>query len=572
MATLRNDSIDAPLLATASQSERCLAFLHRHFQHPTMKTYLFVTIVFGIITGLLAAFYDACFQLALQLIWGIRGESPHGWFETWLMDLPSVSTSLASPLLTRLADAFDTSLDRVAFLYILTATTVFATLAGVVQRFMGFPGDLPNTVGHVHKMEAVPIRQLPSMFLCSICTIVSGGSLGPEAPLLAMCASTTGWISERVLGHSGQMLRDCTLIGMASGLAAFFGVGLGGALFAFEVLHRTGLQFFEAITFGVSSGLITLLVFRGTLGLKFGSIWEFEGEINEIEFLHFVAAILVGIVLAFIAILFTKMHGLINKALLAIGLQVNLLPQLCSFVLLQEHHTPIKSGLLGGFLIGVIGILLPPTLFWSEFEISNMGDPSHELTHIWPQGGVWGTGKFSGGDYECWIYFLIGFFKLIAISITVLSGLRGGFIFPLMFAGAAFGHGILTIPKLPILSGQPVVLMTMAGAAALNASITRTPFASSLILTALSGHLEILPPILTSALVAFFITMPFEFIKTQQYRTDILSVNAVIGQSVVVHDGRRYRPVFENGDGKHQHHHSTSSASLEIKTEISFAP
>ena len=173
-----------------------------------------------------------------------------------------------------------------------------------------------------------------------------------------------------------------------------------------------------------------------------------------------------------------------------------------------------------------------------------MANSSHPLTHVWPQGGAWGLELMREGHYEGWLFLLIGIFKLAAISITVLSGLRGGFIFPLMFAGSAFARAVLSIPHFPVLSDQSIALMTMAGAAGLNASITRTPFATSLILTSLSGHLEILPPILCTALISFFITMPFEFIKTQQYRSDLLTIEAVVGQPVVNHQGKSYRPVL----------------------------
>ncbi len=89
---------------------------------------------------------------------------------------------------------------------------------------------------------------------------------------------------------------------------------------------------------------------------------------------------------------------------------------------LQEHHSPIKCGVLGGFLIGIIGILLPPTMFWGEFEINTLANPTRPLAHIWPQGGVWGTDVFLHGQYGPGMYLLIGFVKLVAISITVLSG------------------------------------------------------------------------------------------------------------------------------------------------------
>ncbi len=38
------------------------------------------------------------------------------------------------------------------------------------------------------------------------------------------------------------------------------------------------------------------------------------------------------------------------------------------------------------------------------------------------QGGIWGTHLFLNGQYGPVIYITIGFVKLLAISITVLSG------------------------------------------------------------------------------------------------------------------------------------------------------
>jgi hypothetical protein len=123
----------------------------------------------------------------------------------------------------------------------------------------------------VHVQGFVPIQQAPSMFLCSSFSIAAGGSLGPEAPLLggcgflqssnvniwqlcscvnthaqaqhfvsihacpaALCAASTSWLGRTVLGYDGARLRNCALIGMAAGLAAFFGVSLGG-----EIQHST---------------------------------------------------------------------------------------------------------------------------------------------------------------------------------------------------------------------------------------------------------------------------------------------------------------------------------------------
>lgn len=89
---------------------------------------------------------------------------------------------------------------------------------------------------------------------------------------------------------------------------------------------------------------------------------------------------------------------------------------------MQEHHAPIRCGFVGGFLVGVIGVLLPPTMFWGEYEINTLADQGRPLPHIWPKGGIYGLEVFWGSDYPWWLCLTICFTKLLAISITVLSG------------------------------------------------------------------------------------------------------------------------------------------------------
>lgn len=123
------------------------------------------------------------------------------------------------------------------------------------------------------------------------------------------------------------------------------------------------------------------------------------------------AGILIGAVAAGVAVLFMLFHRRLNQLLLKLGLHVSatellLLPsrrQITSHqqaaVQLQEHHTPVRSGLLGGLVVGVLGVLVPPTMFWGEYEIQTLADPSKPLPHIWPQGGVYGLAPFLGGTY-----------------------------------------------------------------------------------------------------------------------------------------------------------------------------
>lgn len=122
------------------------------------------------------------------------------------------------------------SLNRWGFLYTLAASITLATGAGVCIKYLGFPGDLPNVIHCVHTLGYVPMKQTLPMIAVSLLSIAAGGSLGPEAPLVAVSASLSGWLSMNYFKHDMVMVQRCTIIGMSAGLSAFFGVQLGGEL------------------------------------------------------------------------------------------------------------------------------------------------------------------------------------------------------------------------------------------------------------------------------------------------------------------------------------------------------
>lgn len=70
--------------------------------------------------------------------------------------------------------------------------------------------------------------------------------------------------------------------------------------------------------------------------------------------------------------------------------------------------------------------------------------------------------------------------------------------------------------------------------AGLETSVTRTPLASTLILSILAGSSTILVPCLASALVALYITLDFPFITSQRDRSD-MALKARITLSYLTH-------------------------------------
>lgn len=431
----------------------------KNIRSATVPMSIVIAIVIGVLCGIAAFLYYTVLEFLLELLWR---EMP----ETLARAMPNFWP------------------ESMHWLWIPFMGMTCAVLVGVSIVIMGFPGDLPYTVKCVHKLGYVPLGHAPAMVATSQISILGGGSLGPEAPLVAICASIAGWISMDVLKHKHKnVVRKHTLCGMACALAAFFGVPLGGSLFALEINNRLGYEYFEHAIEAILSGVTCLVVFRSLARLPIGPIWWFSDDTLKAATPTMVLiGVCMGLVGAGIASLFAHFHWFVLKNLNRVG----------------WHNSPVKLSIFGGVGICLLGVLIPQTMFWGEYELGIIGalKPASALPHIWPTTGLTGfeiTGWFSA--------LLVGIGKIIAISFTVAGGYRGGFIFPFFCAGAAFGRAVCFIfPSIP----PPVAMLCIA--AGINVAITRTSLATPLILCALAGEGNITSVVLAASLTSLFAT------------------------------------------------------------------
>lgn len=524
------DDSQAPLLDTTNPPTRTRKWktaledkwlaVKLFLRAPTHRNLVIMATLIGIISGIISLAYAYSLEKLLDGTWKLFPEQ------------------VLLPLLEKAHSRWDwfPAPTNVAWTYTLFVACLFGATAGLTQVVLGDPGDMPRTLQAVHTEGVIPLRTAPAMYVCSSFSIACGASVGPEAPVLAVCGAAVSWLSKVGLGHSGQMLKSCTLMGMAAGLTSLFGVSFGGAVFAFEVLHTNGLQYYETLPYGVFSSILCLAVHRGLWNLEpFGQIWAFDQVLEETDTRHIGAGFLIGLVGIALALLFQHLFALMKSLWTKLGL--------------VDSKRPVVTGLVGGLIVGVIGVLLPPTMFWSEFEMATAADDSVPLRHVWPKGGFWGLTPFRHENYTMGLWFLLGSVKLVTIAASVASGLRGGFIFPLMFAGVCIGRGLAAIPGIPWWSSLPASLPAIALGGAITTGITRTPFACTLILSMLSGIPQATVPTLIASLVAFFGTMDSPFFKTQQNRSDIviLETAASEGQgSPVCATGRVKRDIESN--------------------------
>jgi H+/Cl- antiporter ClcA len=354
---------------------------------------------------------------------------------------------------------------------------------------------LPFGTSLQHSKLLIFLQQLDSLFVFfSILLLlpIFSGALG-------------GFVSRKIFRQKYvDVVRKHTLMGMAGALAAFFGAPLGGSIFALEVCSRFGVEYFEHLVESIFCGEICLVVFRSLSGLAIEPIWDLTTEesprVMQIEPWLVLVGGMFGLVGAFMAYVFATFHWRVMAFFSSLNL--------------MDNSRAVQRALLGGVFVIIIGVIFPHTMFWGEAEfeiVANMG-PTADLPTLFPAGGLFGFEMDT--PFKA---FITGLAKLVAISFTVAGGLRGGYIFPLMCSGAAFGRCLHHF--LP--DAIPVQVTVLCMAAGMNVAITRTALATTLILSFLPGEPFCIPAVLMASICSLFATAYVPFIKTQITRSDI---------------------------------------------------
>ncbi len=385
--------------------------------------------------------------------------------------------------------------------YVLIATTVGGFLVGLALYFFGLPGEMAEVVDNIHEPGKIDIRKTPSMIVTSLIAITSGGSAGPEAPLVQVNGSFGSWLGDK-LKLTKTSVRILTFCGMSAALGAFFGAPIGAALFALEIPHRRGLQYFEAIAPAIIAAIFSFTVFRLNTGITIGGLYHFQ-EVPELSPENLFEGLILGIIGAGIAIVFIVIFRLIGKLLKPL------------------EHNRVVLATIGGLSIGLIAFAFPQTLFFSETQIQTVIET--------------GAGLGAG------LLLAIAIAKMFAISFTLHSGFLGGFIFPLFFIGANVGYAIsLVVPQVHPTVGMVCMM------AAVNVAVTKTPVSTSIILSVLSGTV-MLPVIAIASFVSFVLTSQVTMIKTQRSRDlkEVDSSDLIMKQVILVKENETIFPILK---------------------------
>lgn len=346
------------------------------------------------------------------------------------------------------------------------------TLGGLLSGFLVYTWA-PEAEGHgtdaavkaFHRTGGKMRYRVPLIkTIASAITIGSGGAAGREGPT-AQIAAGIGSITGGILKLSEEERRYMVLIGMAAGLSAIFKSPLGTAFFAVEILYTTMAFEAEALIYtliasSVSYALTGLFegwkpLFLLPPHLSFGA---------PVDLIWYVAlAVLAGLLGAVLPSTFYFTRDAFHR------------------LRIPNHFKPA----LGGFMLGLIGILAPQLLSggYGYIQLALQG----------------------GGGLAAWALLLLSVGKIIALSLTISSGGSGGVFGPSLFVGALLGAAFAAFLHGAGITGVNASALAVVGMAAFFAGAARVPLASLIMVIEMTGGYHLIMPAMLAVAVSFLV-------------------------------------------------------------------
>jgi CIC family chloride channel protein len=312
----------------------------------------------------------------------------------------------------------------------------------------------------------IPFNTVIGKFLTCALAIGSGQSLGPEDPSLQMGAGIASALG-RSLRLSREKVRMIAPVGAAAGLAAAFNSPIAAVLFVIEeVIGRWSAGVFGAIVLSAVSSVVVERWFLGAEPLFRIPPYRLEHPAE------LVAYAVLGVVGGVSSLVMVKLIGSFR-------------PRLKALPRWTQYFQPAAAGLL----IGVIGLGFPQVL-GAGYEYID------QVMH---------------DQYPWRILALLGAFKIVATSLSFVSGTPGGMFAPTLFIGAMIGGAVGGVEHhfFPFLTGS-VGAYALVGMGTLFAGFLRVPFTSVFMVLEVSGNYSIILPVMISNTISYLISRRFQ--------------------------------------------------------------
>jgi len=338
--------------------------------------------------------------------------------------------------------------------------TLAGFLVGLIYKWLSIE---PIEIYSAIPKGTMELSSVPGIILVSLISLIGGFSLGPEAPTAILAGGLGVSISNK-----NKLPEDVKQTNFLSGVAGGFS-GLLMAPFAIiimivELQHCQSRSYYNNLIIAAAAALLGFAVFN-VLGNQdfFDSLGFIKLPSYELRLWHIFFGILLGVVGAIFALLFSWLLKTFNKLALPLA------------------EKPLWRCTLAGFLLGLLAKVMPLTLFLGGVGLKAVVEQRTEL----------GLGFLSVAVLA----------KLIAVTGALAAGFIGGSIFPLFFVG-----GTLGIILWRLLPSIPMTLAVVGLMAAVSAALAPFPLmVGVLALLITDTKVDQAIPVIVACLTSYFI-------------------------------------------------------------------
>ncbi|WNY26989.1 chloride channel protein [Methanolapillus ohkumae] len=396
-------------------------------------------------------------------------------------------------------------------------------LVGITKKIYGnLPPTLSVVLLEAKESKRIEYKNLPVIVLCAFLPLIFGGSIGPEAGLAGILGGLCTWIGDHVKA-SAKTIQALSEIGMAATLGTIFGSPFFGVAKTVEEEEEANSLFIQKVETKKFKSEFhdTNSNEKSMHKSEFGKSepnhfesekFEFEENFRQILkeeesfvlpkkskiYLYLIAAI-AGFGTYFLLSHWFPLGGFYrydsvsfgwNEILALVPLVLlgvffawiySVFGYIIKIILRPLKNHKILTAILGGLALGILGMIFPYTLFSGEVQIGEMAANWMSLTAL--------------------TLLLIVLAKLFLTRFCIMSGWRGGQIFPAIFAGMTLGYAVSSIFPL-----EPAFCAAIVSVSLVTV-ILKKP-AATVILFVAFFPLGFLIPLTVAALISGFIPFP----------------------------------------------------------------
>jgi H+/Cl- antiporter ClcA len=327
-------------------------------------------------------------------------------------------------------------------------------VVGVLRRVLRMPEKTPGIIENL-KDEEVDPAIVPAIVAVSAVSLIGGASLGPEVALGSMGGGAGTWLARRrELGDDET--KATTLSGIGGAFGGLFSSPLMAVILVLEVAlpsrSVTGKAFYATVV----SSSISFGIYFAIAGSVFLGIYEVPTY--AFEDWHLLAGVGLGLLAALVVVVTVGVTKVVKQ-------------------LFGQLQVPdVVRPVIGGVTFGLVGVVLPLTLFTGSDQLSII------LENV--------------GALGIWLLVATLFAKMVTFAVSSASGFIGGPIFPILFLGGLSGVIVnQVIPEVPLGLAFTCLLAAVPGA------IVAAPFSMVLLAALLTqiGTIQTAPVLIAVA-------------------------------------------------------------------------